>query len=258
MPMDHISNESMRSYLLGQLPEDQAAALEEEYFSDRDFFLKIQAAETALIAEYLDGRLPTAEKQYFEKRYLQIPLLRRKVEEVRRQRSAIPATRTSVWTSWRIAFAAVPLIILGLGLWVYRSHLATELVASKQPHPTQSVIAIRISPGSVKGLDSKPTQFDPPISGLSINLVLELPGQSSPAQCQVRISNVNSDGRWMPVWNSTESLVSSGDGNGQALTVKLEGALFQPGDYVVEATSSDGRIRETYVYRVSKVQSRDH
>ena len=257
MPMDHISNESMRSYLLGQLPDDQAAALEEEYFSDRDFFLKIQAAETALIAEYLDGRLPTPAKHYFESRYLQIPLLRRKVEEVRRQRSVIPATRTSVWTSWRLAFAAVPLILLGLGIWAYRSHLATELVASKQPHPTQSVIAIRIS-GSVKGLDSKPTQFDPPISGSSIKLVLELPGQSSPAQYQVRISNVNFDGRWMPVWNSPEPLVSLGDGDGQALTIKLEGALLQPGDYVVAVTNSDGRIRETYVYRVSKVQSRDH
>ncbi len=249
----------MRSYLLGQLPDDQAAALEEEYFSDRDFFLKIQAAETALIAEYLDGRLPTPAKHYFESRYLQIPLLRRKVEEVRHQRSVISATRTSVWTSWRVAFAAVPLIIiLGLGIWAYRSHRAAELVASNQPHPTQSVIAIRISPGSVKGLDSKPTQFDPPISGSSIKLVLELPGQSSPAQYQVRISNVNSDGRWIPVWNSPEPLVSLGGGDGQALTIKIEGALLQPGDYVVEATSSDGRIRETYVYRVSKVQSRDH
>jgi len=104
MAMDHISNESMRSYLLGQLPDDQAAVLEEEYFSNREVFLKIQSVETALIADYLDGGLSFAEKQRFESRYLQTPLLKKKVEAVRQQRNAVkPSVQPSIWTSWRLA-----------------------------------------------------------------------------------------------------------------------------------------------------------
>jgi hypothetical protein len=257
MPMDHISNESMRSYLLGQLSDDEATALEEEYFINRDSLLKIQAAETALIADYLDGSLRPAEKQHFESRYLHVPLLQRKVEEVRQQRRMPrPVAQPSIWINWRVAFAIASILVLAFGILAYRSHLATppELVARNQPPETHSVIAIRISPGSVKGINSKPAQFNPPMSDSAISLVLELPGQSSSARCRVRISRVNSGGRWVPVWTSPQPLVSSVDGDGQALTVRLDNALVQPGDYVVQTTSSDSGISETYLYRVNKLR----
>src|SRR5947207_1644652 len=98
--MEHISNDSMRAYLLGQLPDDQAAALEEEYFVNRAFFLKVQSEEATLIADYLDGTLSPAEKLSFESRYLRIPELQCRVEEIRRRRvlgKPVP------WTRWRLA-----------------------------------------------------------------------------------------------------------------------------------------------------------
>ena len=253
MPMDHISNEFMRSYLLGKLSDDEAAALEEEYFTNRDYFLKIQAEEKTLIADYLDGKLPSADKQYFESRYLQVPLLQSKVDEVRRQRSApTSATRPSVWNSWHVAFALASMLLFGFGIWVYRSHLAKppELVARDQPPQTHPAIAIRISPGSTKGPGSTTAQFGPPSNGSTINLILELPGQSSPVRCQMRISMVDSNGRWVPVWDSPESLVSSDSGKGQVLTLQMGGSLLRPGDYVAEAWTPDGKVRETYVYRI--------
>lgn len=208
-----------------------------------------------MIADYLDGNLPSAEKRYFEGRYLRIPQLQRKVDEVRRQRNVLrPATRPPVWTNWRVAFALASILLLGFGIWIYRSHLTkpAELAARNQPPQANSAISIRISPGSVKGIDSKPAQFEPPANGSTIHLILELPGQLSPAQCQVKISMVGPDGRWVPVWSSPEPLRSSFDGTGQALTIKLVGAALQPGDYVVEAWTPNGEVRETYVYRVKK------
>lgn len=255
MPMDHISNEPMRAYLLGRLPDDQAAALEEEYFVNRDFFLKIQSEETALIADYLDGRLQPTEKRCFESRYLQIPELQRKVEELRRQRIALkPAARPSIWAGWRLAFVAASVLLPGFGIWVYRSRLPAppQLVAGVQPSGSHSVETIHISPGFTKGPGSKPAQFEPPPGGSTISLILEVPGQPSPVQCQVRISMVKPYGRWAPVWSSPEPVVSAATLEGQALTLPLSSSLLHPGDYVVEAWTSDGRIRETYVYRVTK------
>ena len=54
-----------------------------------------------------------------------------------------------------------------------------ELGARDQPPQAHSVIAIRISPGSVKGVGSTTAQFKPPSNGSTINLIFELPGQSS-------------------------------------------------------------------------------
>jgi len=257
MPSDHISNEPMRAYLLGQLPDDQATAFEEEYFVNRAFFLKVQSEETALIADYLDGSLLPAEKQCFESRYLQIPELQRKVEQVRRQRMAVQtAAQPSIWAGGRLAFVAASILLLGLGIWVYRSRLTAqpELVAGVQPGP-HSAVTIHISPGSTKGLDSKQVQFEPPARGSTISLILELPGQSSPVRCLVRISIVNPDGRWSPIWNSPEPVVSTAAGERQALTLPLSSSLFQPGDYVVQAWTSDDGLPETYVYRVMKPQT---
>src|SRR5215831_16907014 len=132
MPMDHISNESMRSYLLGQLSDDEAAALEEEYFLNRDFLLKIQAAETALIADYLDGILPRAEKQHFESRYLRVPLLQQKIEEIRQQRRMRKTVAPqSIWRGWRAAFALTSVLVLVFGIFAYRSHMATPELAAR-------------------------------------------------------------------------------------------------------------------------------
>ena len=139
--------------MLGKLSDDEAASLEEEYFTNRDYFLKIQAEEKTLIADYLDGKLQSADKHYFESRYLQVPLLQRKVEEVRRQRSAPkPATQPSARISCRVALAFASILLLGFGISAYRSYWSKppELVSRNQPPQAHSVIAIRISPGSVK------------------------------------------------------------------------------------------------------------
>src|ERR1700724_2419831 len=158
MQMDHISVEPMRAYLLGLLSDDEAAALEEEYFVNRAFFLQVQSAETAFIADYLEGTLGPLEKQRFEGRYLQAPGLRRKVEEVRRQRGALgQAARPSVWANWRLVLAAASIAFLVVGIWVYRSRHQDQSgpvahvrpLAEVPPSPGKQVppVYIFLSPG---------------------------------------------------------------------------------------------------------------
>src|SRR5215471_18352040 len=80
----------MRKYLLGTLPDDEAMAIEELYFTNRSLFNDIRSVEVRLIRDYLDGTLEPSERTQFETRYLQVPELRRLVDEVR-QRHSVPA-----------------------------------------------------------------------------------------------------------------------------------------------------------------------
>jgi hypothetical protein len=243
----------MKAYLLGQLPEDQAAVLEEEYFTNREFFLQMQSAETALISDYLDGSLSPEEKQRFESRYLQVPLLQSRLEEVRRQRTVPPsAARAFLRPHLRLAFGTAAVLVLVLGIWLYRSRPANPRVGGPQPQ-VQSVAVVHLAPGLIKGPGAQQAQFDPPRNGHAINLVLELPAQSSPVQCQIKISRVSAEGRWTTVWNSPGPILSSRENNSQVLALQIGGSLLQPGDYIAEARVAGGEMQETYSYRIRKV-----
>jgi hypothetical protein len=243
----------MKAYLLGQLSEDHAAVLEEKYFTNREFFLRVQSAETALISDYLDGSLSPAEKQHFESRYLQLPLLQRKVEQVRRQRAdRSSAARASIWPHLRLAFGIATVLVLALGIWLYRVRPATPPGASPMQPQVQPVIVVHLTPGLVKGPGGQQAQFEPPAHGTTINLVLELPAESSPVQCQVKISRINADGRRITVWNSPGPILSSRENNSQVLTLQIGGSLLHPGDYIAEVWTEGGEIQETYSYRVRK------
>jgi len=254
--MDHISNEFMKAYLLGQLPEDQAAVLEEKYFTNREFFLQVQSAETALISDYLDGSLSSVERHCFESRSLQVPLLQGKVEEVRRQRAAQPpAAHTSMWPHVRLAFGISIALVLGLGVWLYRSRTGNPPNAGRMQPQVQSVITVHLTPDLVKGPGEQQAQFEPAARGATINLVLELPAQSSPVQCQVKISRVNADESRTAMWNSPEPILSSPESNFQALTLQIGGSLLEPGDYIAEAWTAGGKVQETYSYRIRKPEA---
>ncbi|HLJ30747.1 MAG TPA: hypothetical protein VKY85_28845 [Candidatus Angelobacter sp.] len=285
--MDHKSHEAMRAYLLGLLSDDEAAMLEEEYFVNRAFFLQVQSEETALIEDYIEGRLRAEEKQRFEGRYLSTPDLRSKVEEVRKQHDARrsiaqPSLQPSLWKSPRLAFAAALMLSLGLGIWLYYSRLdgrakSSALVqtpvhqnSSTEAHSPGRELAVFLSPGITKGTNSVRAQFPQPAILDTIKLILELPGESSPVQRTVRIFKLKPDGTRDKVWTSSQPVVSDlnyGLRSGlkpaptgttsnrarasQALSLWLIGSLFQPGDYVVEAWTIDGKMHETYECRVT-------
>lgn len=274
MLKNHIPVEAMRAYLLGALSDDEAAALEEEYFVNRNFFLRIQSEETALVADYLDGKLSPTDRQRFEGRYLQIPHLQRKIAEVRSQRVAIREEKQpSFRFSWRMALAAALVVGLALGIWLYRSRLnRPEMRATGQP-PTGAQLpvqppaiehvltAILLRPGVTKGSGSTSVQFKQPAPGSTVNLILELPGQVSSVQRRIRISMVKPDENHDLVWSSPVPISSNsphfglgGHSPRQILNLFLPATAFKPGDYVIETLTTTGRTDETYVYRVIEQQ----
>ncbi|MGH9770023.1 MAG: hypothetical protein ACREAB_21575 [Blastocatellia bacterium] len=77
-------DERMTRYLLGDLPETEVAAVEQEYFADQEKFEEVWAAENDLVDRYVRGRLSRGERELFERNYLQSPKHRERVAVARK------------------------------------------------------------------------------------------------------------------------------------------------------------------------------
>jgi hypothetical protein len=76
--------ERMARYLLGDLPENEAIVVEQEYFADTEKFEAIWSAENELVDRYVRDRLTRGERELFERNYLQSPKHRDRVAVARR------------------------------------------------------------------------------------------------------------------------------------------------------------------------------
>lgn len=82
--IQELNNEkTMVRYLLGELPAQEGAQLEERCLSDDEFFEQMLAVENELIDNYLRGRLSSSEKERFERHFLASPQQREKVDFAR-------------------------------------------------------------------------------------------------------------------------------------------------------------------------------
>ena len=77
-------HERATRYLLGDLPETEQMAVEQEYFADPEKFEEVWAAESDLVDHYVRGRLPRGERELFERNYLQSPKHRDRVALARK------------------------------------------------------------------------------------------------------------------------------------------------------------------------------
>jgi hypothetical protein len=74
----------MDRYLLGDLPETEQTAVEQEYFADPEKFEEVWAAENDLVDRYARGRLSRGERELFERNYLRSPKHRERVALARK------------------------------------------------------------------------------------------------------------------------------------------------------------------------------
>jgi len=236
---------------LGTLGEDDASRVEERYFIDRGFFLLVQAIETALIEDYLAGRLALSAKNLFEARYLVVPNLRDRVEELR-ESHALAATKVRRIRNRLYVAAAVVLTCIGVGtLWLHRNPASSN--SSPLSTGTRPVIAsLSLSPGLIKG-PSGAAKLGPLTRKGDVQLVLELPGQRTQLLLTAQVSVATSDGRWKRVWSTPQPVQSTPGDTGQQVVLTLDSSLLPRGDYLVELTGANERVHETYSFRVSPV-----
>src|ERR1051325_10693415 len=79
-----INDDKLASrFLLGDLPEEQKAQLEERFFTDDDYFEYMLAVEDELIDDYAQGALTGRERERFETYFLNSPERRSRLEFAR-------------------------------------------------------------------------------------------------------------------------------------------------------------------------------
>lgn len=140
-------------YLLGDLPEAEATALEEKLLADDEQFDRVREVENSLIDDYVRGRLSPEDRERFERHYLASPVHLRRVAVARNliaeadESGAEPIAPepTVSWrarfpemfrvspASWRFAQVAAILLLAAAGLWllVDRARLRRELAQSR-------------------------------------------------------------------------------------------------------------------------------
>jgi hypothetical protein len=248
---EHIPSEPVRSYLLGILDESSAASIEERYFTDRGFFLFVQAVETALIEDYLAGRLAPSTRERFESRYLSVPDLHRRLNEVReRQVPARIVVGQIRYARLRLVAAAVLVCLGGSAFWLYRDRMRFDsLPMSTGTRPVLATISL--SPGLLKDHAARSTQLSVLSARGDVRLVLDLPGQATQIFCSAQVSVASPDGTWKRVWSTPQPVWSMPSQGGQQLALILDASLLGRGDYLVEVAGTDKQVQETYSFRVS-------
>ena len=79
MKSDLNNEQLMVRYLLGELPESEVERLDEQSFTDDDFFRRLQTVENDLIDAYARGEMSPGEREQFERRFLTTPKRRERV-----------------------------------------------------------------------------------------------------------------------------------------------------------------------------------
>jgi len=246
---EHIPIEMARAYLLGALDDEQAAGVEVRYFTGRPCLHEMKAAERRLIEDYLNGALSGDDLRRFEARYLGTPVLRKVVEQARRER--VVAGRGWVKLVWVLAASCVVAASVWF-VWVRREPAPRIAVVGKAP-VLVAAVTLRLSPGVSKGESGETARIALPPANAPVRLIAELPGLRTSVECAARLSVVGADGAWSRVWNGPPAPSATG-ASGQELTVELKPGMLHPGDYVLEAVMPDGRVRETYLFHVSPAE----
>jgi hypothetical protein len=128
----------MHRYLLGDLPEAEAEALEQQVFTEDETFEQLWQIENGLVDGYVRGRLSPVDREKFERHYLISPVHRQRVrvsQELLKKadsslaeaevdepeiswRTKLLGKSDSSGSWWRFAAAATILLLIACSLWL--------------------------------------------------------------------------------------------------------------------------------------------
>jgi hypothetical protein len=132
---DHDAQD-LRRLVLGTLPEDERAALEERLLEDEDLYLRAVLAEDEIADELAEGRLDPAERTALLAAIARSPALRERMEHSAALHAVLGRTaraaRPAVWARFGPALAAGLAVAALSGLWshVQMQELRSELAVA--------------------------------------------------------------------------------------------------------------------------------
>jgi hypothetical protein len=237
--------------------------------SPRHFLEELQNARSLLAPDANEGdtclqivkqfSLASLDGKRFESRYLQVPELVKAVEKVREEQATANRpgqslrSRESYRWVWQSMVAAALVCVVGAAVWFYLHRQPSPSMVAQLAPPGANVLNVHLTPGVVKAVDAKITEFEAP-TGTKIRLVLELPGWRKIFRGFARISLVNANGSLRQVWETRNPVSSVAIGNGQEWDTIANSSVFERGDYILSLVDSSGLTVESYVFRVTAKQ----
>ena len=275
---------SLRSYLLGHLPEEEAGALEEAYLGDPELLARVRGAEDDLLDDYAAERLTAPDRRAFEARYLGSPPLRRRVEAARALRlqprrveprplramggrriplvplalaaAVLLAVIGFTWTRWgagqRPGAPAVPEARLGVptptpSLPPRASPTAGPTPRAGSPPPGQlSRLVFALSPTLLRG-GGRTTEVRVPPGSTDVTIELRGDPAGGPGHGALGATLETVEGA--VVWSGAAQRRTA---PGLAAAVVIPAERLRPGDYLVTLTVA-GAARHRYFFRVLPV-----
>lgn len=144
--MELLNETTIRSYLLGALPELERDEFEHEWFGNKVKYYELCEAENNLIDDYVRGHLTDEERQLFTVHFLAIPARQERVataktllREIDQQVVANPIpSRWKLFVSSVRNFKPVPafavmtsLLLIAFGFWYFRKSNDTQIQIAK-------------------------------------------------------------------------------------------------------------------------------
>ena len=193
-----VSDETLRSYLLCRLEDDERLELDERLLVDNQLAEQIVLVESELTDDYAAGRLDTVEQEAFAKRFLVTEGRRRQLhftsalQDYSRSRAAAPVSvRPQPGLAWRERIAG--LFSLNRPAWAFAGSLAVLLLLIglawffvKQRRETQGLIA-RHAPVPTSSPQPAPQLAASPVSSLpQLTTAQKTPVVPTPTEPAVR------------------------------------------------------------------------
>ncbi len=273
LKFDAGEQERIRQYLLGQLPPEDSAELEERLLSDSDFFEELLIAEDELIDQYLGDDLSQAERSDFETQFLTAPERQQRVRFARSLKKYVgTATATATKTqadvddldsaqlstagakprpkkppffsflpannpilSYSLALAVLALVIGG-------SWIAVKNWRDPSSHKKDNVLAVVLTPGLTRDGGELikvqvPTEVD------TLRLRLALPVNEYESFRATLLTEERTE-----VWANEGLRLGE---NVNVLEFDVPARVLKPGDYQVKVSGqlSNGRYEDLSSYR---------
>lgn len=277
MQLDYKEQESLRRYLLGSLPPEEIAALEERLLTDTVFYDELLMVEDELIDQYLSGEQSGAERESFEAHFSLAPERQQKVRFARAlkkylsridelepedvviaeaslsgpaspvdpsksKRSFLPFLPTNNILAYSLAATFV--VVIGLVTWMAVNRLKNPALGE-----TGQVLAVVLTPGLSRSLDSgQIKKISIPPETQTLELQLELPKAE---YASYRAEVLRSD---QTIVATIEGLKPATTSAKASITVPVSASLIKREDYSVKLAGkrADGIYEDVagYVFRV--------
>ncbi|HEY7387391.1 MAG TPA: hypothetical protein VH640_02705 [Bryobacteraceae bacterium] len=245
-----VDRDQLIRYLLHQMPEEERAALAEQWFTGPELQDGLELAEAELLDAYVRGELAVEQRRRVEDYLLGSESQRSKLAFAHALRAALPDKSHGRRTRWfGLAAAAVMIALAGTTIWYARrveqvSALLERADAGRQFRPLPSAVyALRVSPDSLRGAGAQ-NQLKLPKTAQILRLDFEFEPADQAPNYSVVVSHAG-----QTVW-SEQGIRSAPRGPAFVVPVWIPANVFATGAYSVEL-SADGKVLAYYAFSLT-------